>query len=172
MVQEFVEWFGAASPNIAVRVQIPGNYAQFVSQSVPSVMEAGQSYAVSVRMRNGGSTTWGSGYFLGSQNPHDNFVWGMNRAALGATVAPGQERSITWTITAPATPGQYNFQWRVLREGVEWFGETTQNVPVQVTPVTPAIGGGSSLRFRGNGANDIDRVKIRLDDPPRPLDVG
>ncbi|MDL1895246.1 LamG domain-containing protein [Anaerolineae bacterium CFX7] len=29
-----------------------------------------------------------------------------------------------------------------------------------------------SLRFYGNGVNDIDRVKIRLDAPARPVDVG
>jgi hypothetical protein len=29
-----------------------------------------------------------------------------------------------------------------------------------------------SLRFYGNGANDIDRVKIKLDAPARPVDVG
>jgi hypothetical protein len=29
-----------------------------------------------------------------------------------------------------------------------------------------------SLRFYGNGSDDIDRVKIRLDNPPRPADIG
>ena len=29
-----------------------------------------------------------------------------------------------------------------------------------------------SLRFHGNGANDIDRVKIRIDGPEVPADVG
>ena len=122
-LQELVEWFGAVSTNVTVRVQVQGNHAQVISQSVPSIMEGGQSYAVTVRLRNSGSTTWGSDYFLGSQNPCDNFIWGMNRVAIGATVAPGQQRSVTWTVTAPATPGVYNFQWRVLREFVEWFGD-------------------------------------------------
>lgn len=31
---------------------------------------------------------------------------------------------------------------------------------------------GTSLRFYGNGQGDIDRVKIALDDPGRPVDVG
>jgi len=35
-----------------------------------------------------------------------------------------------------------------------------------------AIGGGYSLRFHGNGINDVDRVKIPIDDPARPADVG
>ncbi|MBV6477364.1 MAG: hypothetical protein HGGPFJEG_00102 [Ignavibacteria bacterium] len=29
-----------------------------------------------------------------------------------------------------------------------------------------------SLKFFGNGANDIDRVKIKLDNPAKPIDVG
>jgi len=32
--------------------------------------------------------------------------------------------------------------------------------------------GGTSLRFFGNGVNDIDRVKIRIDAPERPADIG
>ena len=31
---------------------------------------------------------------------------------------------------------------------------------------------GWALRFHGNGVNDIDRVKIPIDAPPRPADVG
>lgn len=31
---------------------------------------------------------------------------------------------------------------------------------------------GTSLRFYGNGENDIDRVKIRIDGPARPADIG
>jgi hypothetical protein len=30
----------------------------------------------------------------------------------------------------------------------------------------------TSLRFYGNGENDIDRIKILVNDPPRPMDIG
>lgn len=30
----------------------------------------------------------------------------------------------------------------------------------------------SSIRFYGNGATDIDRIKIPIDNPPKPVDVG
>jgi hypothetical protein len=36
----------------------------------------------------------------------------------------------------------------------------------------PLEGAGYSLRFYGNGYGDIDRVKIKLDAPARPIDVG
>ena len=45
-------------------------------------------------------------------------------------------------------------------------------VSPHVPPLTYAQGG-YSLRFYGNGVNDIDRVKIRIDNPPGPpADVG
>lgn len=42
---------------------------------------------------------------------------------------------------------------------------------VQAQPATPR-GNGYSLRFYGNGYGDIDRVKIKLDEPHRPIDVS
>jgi len=121
-----------------------GNRAQFVTQSVPSTMVAGQKYQVSVTMKNTGSTTWtvAGNYRLGSQNPQDNKVWlgTTHRVNLGSSdsIAPGQEKRFDFTVTAPATPGTYNFQWKMLREGVEWFGDFSTNVPVNVE--APASG--------------------------------
>ncbi|MCS6842741.1 MAG: PQQ-binding-like beta-propeller repeat protein [Caldilineales bacterium] len=40
------------------------------------------------------------------------------------------------------------------------------------TQPAAAQGTGYALRFYGHGTNDIDRVKIRLDAPARPVDVG
>jgi thermolysin len=109
--------------------------ATFVSQSVPTSMTAGQSYSVSVTMRNSGTKTWTSDvYRLGSQNPQDNTVWGFNRVYLptGTTVPPGYDYTFYFTVTAPATTGSYNFQWRMVQEGVGWFGDLTPNVLVNV----------------------------------------
>ena len=35
-------------------------------------------------------------------------------------------------MTAPATPGTYNFQWKTAQSGVEWFGGLSTNVAVKV----------------------------------------
>ena len=118
-------------------VYASSNNAQFISQSVPTTMVAGQQYNVWVKMRNTGSTTWtqATNYRLGSQNPRDNANWGFNRVYLSASdsVGPGQYKTFYFTVTAPSTPGNWNFQWRMLREGVEWFGGYTTNVVVNVT---------------------------------------
>jgi hypothetical protein len=97
-------------------------------------MEAGVAYAVSVTMRNDGSETWTDGalYRLGSQNPQDNYTWEVNRVALPRPVAPGEEVTFNFTVTAPSTNGTYNFQWRMVQDGVEWFGDASPNVLVNV----------------------------------------
>src|SRR4029450_11589020 len=99
-------------------------------------MTAGQQYSVSVTMRNEGGTTWtpDTNYRLGSANPYDNIIWGMNRVGLdaGDSMAVGQEKTFTWTLRAPATPGQYNFQWRMVQDGVMWFGPSSTNTVVSV----------------------------------------
>jgi len=48
---------------------------------------------------------------------------------------------------------------------------TPTSSPPTPTP-TPLPGVDSSLRFFGNGSGDIDRVKIPLDAPARPIDVS
>jgi uncharacterized membrane protein len=140
MVQEGVMWFGDSSPLTVLNVSIafgPPN-ASYVSRSVPTTMTAGQQYSVSVTMRNSGGTTWSPGalYRLGAINPHDNVIWGMNRVdlAAGDSIAPGQVRTFSWTVRAPTTPGQYNFQWRMVQDGVTWFGDSSANAVVTVVP--------------------------------------
>jgi serine protease len=110
--------------------------ARMLSQSVPSTMVAGQSYSVSLTVKNAGSLAWSpvgptcNAYRLGSANANN---WGVNgRADLPAAVAAGQQTTITFTVTAPATPGTYNFQWQMLQECVQWFGDLSPNVAVTV----------------------------------------
>ncbi|HVG11253.1 MAG TPA: S8 family serine peptidase [Thermoanaerobaculia bacterium] len=140
MVQECVTWFGDFTPNVAVSVQAaPPRDAQILSQNVPSAMVAGQSYPVSIRLRNVGSQSWSpigaqcNGYRLGSVNPYDNTTWGSSRVELPAVVAPGGEVTLSFTVTAPATSGTYNFQRRMVQECVTWFGDFSPNVAVPVT---------------------------------------
>ncbi|MGD9765261.1 MAG: PQQ-dependent sugar dehydrogenase [Candidatus Binatia bacterium] len=169
MLQEGVAWFGAPSANVAVVVGA-GRNATFVSQSVPSSMTAGRTYTVSVTMRNTGGSTWtaAENYRLGALYGH----WGTTRIpmASGESIAPGQQKTFTWSVRAPSATGTYNFQWRMLQEMVAWFGAPTTTVAVTVTQPAPV--GGFSLRFFGTGSADTDRVKIPLDAPPRPVDMG
>jgi hypothetical protein len=118
----------------------PANNAQYISQSVPSTMVKGQTYPVSVTLENTGTNTWTatSGYRLGSQNPQDNGIWGTGRVYLSAgdSIASGASKTFTFNVVAPNATGSYNFQWRMLRESVEWFGEYTPNLAITVVTST------------------------------------
>ena len=61
------------------------------------------------------------------------------------------QQSYTFNLTAPTTPGTYNFQSRLVQDGVEWFGEISPNVAISViqyysltTHVVPAGAGSVS----------------------------
>lgn len=113
------------------------NDMRFLSQTVPEEMVVGATYPVSMTLLNAGGRAWSDadGYRLGSQNPQDNPTWG-GRAFLdrGETVATGQEKTFSFTVTAPTTPGIYNFQWQMLQEGTGWFGPLTPNLEIRVVP--------------------------------------
>jgi hypothetical protein len=108
--------------------------AAFVDQTVPAEMVPDQNYTVSLRMRNTGTAKWtaAESYRVGTVNPIDNDVWGFRRVAVPVDVAPGAEVTFTFALKAPRTPGQYNFQWRMVQDGVEWFGEETPNLLISV----------------------------------------
>jgi hypothetical protein len=124
---------------------LPGpNDSAFVSQSVPASMLPGETKQVTVRMRNTGADTWSSsaGHKLGTQNPRDNKAWtGATRVALAQNVAPNADHDFTFDITAPSTPGVYDFQWQMVDDSganVGWFGQITPNVTIMVTSAPPA----------------------------------
>jgi len=127
-----VEDFGDLTPNVAVVVRTPRN-SSFVSQTAPTTMVKGTTQSVTVRMRNTGAFTWGSGYSLISQNTLGNTRWGVKSVPLGAgeTIAPDAEKTFTFNITAPNTAGTYNFQWQMYSGGT--FGAASTNIPIVVT---------------------------------------
>ena len=134
MIDEGSERFGDVTPNVTITVLAPSNQAAFVSQFVPRTMLAGETYEVLITLRNVGSTTWqtSNNYWLGSQNPQDNRTWGTNRVPLPAAVPPGGQVTISFSVTAPFRTGTYNFQWRMVQDGVEWFGSPTPTIQVAV----------------------------------------
>ncbi|WP_372672732.1 hypothetical protein [Amycolatopsis kentuckyensis] len=92
------------------------------------------------------STTWTSDarYRLGSWLPADNMTWGLSRVALPHSVPGfGDGVEFTFTARAPANPGQYPFCWRMVQDGVEWFGERWQlrDGVIAVEPPPPPTSG-------------------------------
>lgn len=117
------------------------NDAAFVRQVVPASIPPQGTATVSVTMRNTGTTTWraAKGFALGSQNPQDNAVWGFNRWPLERDVPPNAKVVFSHKIAAPPTGGA-EFQWRMVQDGVAWFGASTAGARISVGPaVEPEV---------------------------------
>ncbi|MFI9245746.1 hypothetical protein ACIGXF_24920 [Streptomyces sp. NPDC053086] len=134
----FAEINGKDSANM--RVQLFTSGAEFVSQTPPpKEMQSGESAQVSLSMKNTSLYTWParSEFHLGSQ-PQDNTLWGLNRVALDHDVKPDEEVTFEFSVTAPkplewlgATWSIFPFEWRMVQDGVTWFGETSPPIMVQ-----------------------------------------
>ena len=149
---------GYSNEVIAVPISVasgslPTDDAYSVSQLVPLLMTAGQAYNVSVTMGNTGLSTWAAdgSYQLVSQNPAGNGTWNpspsgsQNDSISSPVTAVGgtnTDVTFTFTVTAPSTPGTYNFQWQManLTSGTpQFFGEPTDNAIVTVVPSVPTF---------------------------------
>jgi PKD repeat protein len=102
--------------------------AQVISTTIPSSMNAGQSYAVSVTMKNTGRTTWNSGstIHLGGIDNDTGVAaqFGPYRIDIpaGINVRPNSPCKFTFTMTAPGTPGYYSPKYEMISDGYGWFG--------------------------------------------------
>ena len=109
--------------------------AQFLRQSVAKTMVAGQTYPVTVTVKNTGGVGWSS---IGAQcNAYrvaqtGHAAWNPMRAELSAPVASGAEITLTFAVTAPPTAGTYNFQLQMVHECVELFGTASPSVAITV----------------------------------------
>ena len=110
------------------------NNAQYILKSAPSAVLPNETFSVSVTFKNTGTNTWSTAnnYKLGSQSPQDNTTWGTNRIALPNNIAQNEEVIFTFNLTAPSTEGIYDFQWRMVQDGVEWFGEKSDLFSISV----------------------------------------
>ncbi len=109
---------------------------EYVSDNLPTQVQAGQTFSVTIVMRNRG-VLWNAarGFRLGAVGDSDPFT-GTTRHTIAGEVRPGQNYTFTFTLTAPTTPGSYTTDWRMVREGVSWFGPTvTKQIEVMGAPV-------------------------------------
>jgi RHS repeat-associated protein len=136
-----VHWFGStASTTITVSAPPPFNSSQLIAANVPTTMTAGSYYNVSLTFKNTGNLTWTSPDYL-LANPDDNFIWGLNRVSMStSSVPPGQSTTFNFQVRAPTTAGTYPFQWGMVWEFHERFGQFgSSNITVN-PPVTPKPG--------------------------------
>jgi hypothetical protein len=104
--------------------------AQLVAVDLPTEMACDATYPASVEMRNTGLATWDyqDGYKLGAVNDEDSLYGPDVRVWIpeGVSVAPGETFVFEFDLTAPQATSDYLTDWQMVHEGVQWFGETTQ----------------------------------------------
>ncbi len=140
--------------------------AQFVSQTINGVaynsggsinLSPGTSYPVVITMRNVCDDTWttAASYKLGSQNPADNTNWGLARDTMDqGSVAKNANATFTFNMTTPGA-GVWNFQWRMVQDGVAWFGDSTPNISINVTTCSYSISPTSQSFGSSGGSGSI-----------------
>ncbi len=102
--------------------------SEVVASALPDALACGELFAASVTVRNTGASTWTPDEFkLGTVDDSDPlFAGGDTRVWLGegVSVPPGDAHTFEFALTAPAQPGTYLTDWRMVHEGVQWFGAT------------------------------------------------
>lgn len=137
-----------------------GDNAVVNSISVANRMSVGGNYPLIVTVTNTGSTTWSEGAKtrLGFVGDDDLSFTSPNRLRLdpNEVVPPGKEKRWQLVVSSPPSPGRYRLQVRMVRDGVAWFGEASNSIPIVVgSGVAPSVdfaiarGGITAIRYRG-----------------------
>lgn len=113
------------------------------------VFSPGQSLSQVWRVRNTGSTTWGSGYqlvFIGGDR--------MNAPASVSipTVAPGYEADIAVPMTAPTAEGDYAGSWQLRNDQGTYFGDVLR---VGITVLGDSIPAGDATNLVCTDCPDV-----------------
>ena len=134
--------------------------AAVVSHTIPPTMTAGEVVSVDVTYENTGTGTWDGSdttnwIRLRTQNSPSN-LWVTQNVNLGVSdlIAPGEQKTFTFNITAPVTDGPYNCRWQLQKQwpgSTSFFGELL-DVPVQVGSTTEVCDDG----LDNDGDTDID----------------
>jgi N-acetylmuramoyl-L-alanine amidase len=100
---------------------------EVVSDDTPLSLAAGSTNTVHIWLRNRG-VLWNTAeqFRLGAVGDSDPFS-PTTRYDVSGEVGPSKTNKFTLTLIAPATPGTYTTDWRMLRESVTWFGPTVSH---------------------------------------------
>lgn len=156
----FMQQVGGGPPPPPPPPPAPTYNSTYHAASYPSHITAGATATCWAEFTNQGTATWGHGNSrLGTQNPQDrsspfyqsgNWINATRPSDVDqSAVAQGQVGRYTFIIHAPATPGTYSESFRLLQEGVTWFGPTI-TWSITVDPATGNVSG--TVTRTGDGA--------------------
>lgn len=152
------EWDAVSGTSVSTQTPIASHQGKFyflahdnnascVSTTIPSQMTAGQSVKVSMTFLNTGTRTWKNSP-PGTPENFDAILspWPQPAPYMGPpiidlpvdSVTPGKSATFDFTLVAPSVPGTYSAKYRLVEQGVEYFGrECGQSVQVVAAATTP-----------------------------------
>ena len=108
--------------------------------SAPDQVQVGVPFSASFRVSNHGNETLTPGRDkLGAWGPQDNHLWGDTRAQLPSPIGAGQAQNFEVATFVAQQAGLHIFSWRMVREGVAWFGafSALKTITVLTLPTPP-----------------------------------
>lgn len=119
-----LSWAGGPALAAESEASTAGDRAEIISADAPEAMELGQSYGVTVKVKNTGVNTWNraQGYALAARYRN----WSVQRVELDNTdnIVPGGIATFKFRVTAPQQSGSHDFQWQ-MQHGENFFGPPT-----------------------------------------------
>lgn len=107
------------------------------NMTAPPVLQPGQPFVKGWRVRNTGTCTWDSSYFLGYVR---GAAMGGQPVFVRGRVAPGATYDFQVNLVAPTAPGTHQGFWQMTGSNGKRFGETIWvgiRVPAAPTPPPP-----------------------------------
>jgi hypothetical protein len=128
MVHETLGWFAEMLKTSAAVQRLSAQY----TATPPTQWAAGETKTYTITLLNNGSSTWNATgpnavhlgvYFAGTSDAVGAWNEEPMRFNLPRNVAAGQKVTLTISVTAPLTGGNYVLRHRMVKEGVNWFNQ-------------------------------------------------
>lgn len=111
------------------------------NMTAPPVLQPGQAFTKSWRLRNAGTCAWSADFSLTYRSGNTPAAkMGGSNIKIGKTVAPGQTIDLSVNLVAPQAPGVYQGFWQMANASNRPFGERIWvgiQLPAPATPVPP-----------------------------------
>jgi len=106
--------------------------ANLISETIPdgTVMQPGETFFKTWRLKNNGSCTWNSAYKIVYWS--GDLMGGLLEYQFPEVVGPGQEVDITLFLKAPSSNGNYSSYWKLQSEWGGQFGVGQYDQPFYV----------------------------------------
>ena len=148
----------------------PWSSKYYGTKSVPTTMVCGSTAYAWFEFENSGTSSWDTtNTHLGCSNPQDrsspfynssDWFSGNRPTAVDAPAAPGAGGRFTFILMAPSIPGTYTEYYKVMQEGVAWFGDEAS---ATINVYAPGIVKWAYIGHYSGGGSATHQTRINTD---------